>query len=62
MIQSNGRRRHVPHAVLVVLGAFFVALAAAAALVGVLPADAAVREALLSWASDRKSTRLNSSH
>jgi membrane-associated phospholipid phosphatase len=44
-------RRHSPHAVLVVLGAFFLALAAAAALVGVLPADAAVREALLSWAS-----------
>ena len=44
-------RRHYPHAVLVVLGAFFVALAAAAALVGVLPADVAVREALLSWAS-----------
>ena len=44
-------RRHYPHAVLVVLGAFFVALAAAAALVGVLPADLAVREALLGWAS-----------
>lgn len=40
-----------PHAVLVVLGAFFVALAGAVALIGVLPADAAVRETLLAWAS-----------
>jgi membrane-associated phospholipid phosphatase len=40
-----------PRAVLVVLGAFFVALAGAAALVGVLPADTAVREALLAWAT-----------
>jgi undecaprenyl-diphosphatase len=39
------------HAVLVVLGAFFVVLAAAVVLVGVLPADAAVREALLGWAT-----------
>lgn len=40
-----------PHAVAVVLGAFFVALAGAVFFVGVLPADAAVREALLGWAS-----------
>ena len=40
-----------PRAVLVVLGAFFVALGGAVALIGVLPADAAVREALLSWAT-----------
>jgi undecaprenyl-diphosphatase len=40
-----------PRAVLVVLGAFFVALAGAVVLVGVLPADVAVREALLAWAS-----------
>jgi undecaprenyl-diphosphatase len=39
-----------PRSVLVVLGAFFVALGAAVATVGVLPADAAVREALLAWA------------
>src|SRR5262249_29597109 len=38
-----------PRAVLVVLGAFFVALACAVALIGVLPADAAVRETLLGW-------------
>ena len=44
-------RRHYPHAVLVVLGAFFLALAAAAALFGVLPADSGAREALLSWAT-----------
>jgi undecaprenyl-diphosphatase len=37
--------------VLVVLSAFFVALGGAAALIGVLPADAAVREALLEWSS-----------
>src|ERR1700675_2329244 len=35
-----------PRAVLVVLGAFFVALAGAVALIGVLPADTAAREAL----------------
>jgi len=40
-----------PRGVLVVLVAFFVSLAGAAALVGVLPADAAVREALLGWAT-----------
>jgi membrane-associated phospholipid phosphatase len=40
-----------PRAILVVLGAFFVALAGAVLFVGVLPADAAVREALLAWAS-----------
>jgi len=40
-----------PRAVLIVLAAFFVALAGAALLVGVLPADAAVREGLLGWAS-----------
>ena len=40
-----------PRAALTVLGAFFVALAAAVAMVGVLPADAAVREALLGWAT-----------
>jgi membrane-associated phospholipid phosphatase len=40
-----------PRAVLVVLGAFFVALAGAVALIGVLPADAAVRETLLGWAT-----------
>lgn len=40
-----------PRAVLVVLGAFFVALAGAVALIGVLPADAAVRETLLAWAT-----------
>ena len=38
-----------PRAVLVVLGAFFVALAGAVAMIGVLPADAAVRETLLGW-------------
>ena len=38
-----------PRAVLVVFGAFFVALAGAVALIGVLPADAAVRETLLAW-------------
>jgi len=37
--------------ILVVLLAFFVALAGAAALTGVLPADAAVRNAVLGWAS-----------
>ena len=40
-----------PRAALTVLGAFFVALGAAVATIGVLPADAAVREALLGWAS-----------
>ena len=40
-----------PRGVLIVLFAFFVALGSAAALIGVLPADAAVREALLSWAT-----------
>jgi membrane-associated phospholipid phosphatase len=40
-----------PRAILVVLGAFFVALAGAVFFVGVLPADAAVREALIAWAS-----------
>ena len=40
-----------PRAVLVVLGAFFVALAGAVVFLGVLPADAAVREALLAWGS-----------
>ena len=36
-----------PRAALTVLGAFFVALGGAVAMIGVLPADAAVREALL---------------
>jgi membrane-associated phospholipid phosphatase len=40
-----------PRAVLVVLGAFFVALAGAVVFLGVLPADAAVREELLAWGS-----------
>jgi membrane-associated phospholipid phosphatase len=40
-----------PRAALTVLGAFFVALGAAVATIGVLPADAAVREALLGWTS-----------
>jgi membrane-associated phospholipid phosphatase len=40
-----------PRSVLFVTVAFFVALAAAAALAGVLPADAVVREALLDLAS-----------
>ena len=40
-----------PRAALTVLCAFFIALGAAAATIGVLPADAAVREALLSWAT-----------
>jgi len=40
-----------PRALLVVLGAFFVALAAAVVFLGVLPADAAVREGLLAWGS-----------
>ena len=40
-----------PRAVLIVLGAFFVALAGAVVFLGVLPADAAVREGLLTWAS-----------
>jgi membrane-associated phospholipid phosphatase len=40
-----------PRAALTVLGAFFVALGAAVATIGVLPADAAVRETLLGWAS-----------
>ena len=44
-------RRPHPRAVLAVLWAFFVALAAAAALIGVLPADAALRDALLSRAT-----------
>ena len=38
-----------PRAILVVLGTFFVALAAAVALLGVLPADTAVREMLIAW-------------
>ena len=40
-----------PRAALTVLGAFFVALGAAVAMMGVLPADAAVRETLLGWAT-----------
>ena len=40
-----------PRAALTVLCAFFIALGVAAATIGVLPADAAVREALLSWAT-----------
>ena len=40
-----------PRGVLVVLGAFFVALGGAVVLIGVLPADAAVREGLLALAS-----------
>ena len=40
-----------PRAALTVFGAFFVALVAAVATIGVLPADAAVREALLTWAT-----------
>ena len=40
-----------PRAILVVLGAFFVALAGSVALLGVLPADTAVREALLGLAT-----------
>lgn len=40
-----------PRAVLVVLGACFVALTGAVALLGVLPADEAVRETLLGWAT-----------
>lgn len=40
-----------PRAALTVLGAFFVALGAAVAMMGVLPADTAVREALLGWAT-----------
>src|SRR5262245_56798993 len=40
-----------PRAALTVLGAFFVALAAAVTLVGVLPAHEAVRDALLAWAT-----------
>ena len=40
-----------PRAALTVLGAFFVALGGAVAMIGVLPADAAVREALLGWAA-----------
>ena len=40
-----------PRAALTVLGAFFVALGAAVVTIGVLPADAAVREALLGWAT-----------
>jgi undecaprenyl-diphosphatase len=39
------------HAVLVVLGAFFVALAGAVFFLGALPADTVVREALLGWGS-----------
>src|SRR5204862_6358494 len=44
-------RRPEPRAVLVVLGAFFVALSGAVVLFGDLPADAAVREMLVGWAS-----------
>jgi undecaprenyl-diphosphatase len=40
-----------PRAALTVLGACFVALGAAVATLGVLPADTAVREALLAWAT-----------
>ena len=40
-----------PRAALTVLGAFFVALGGAVAMMGVLPADAAVRETLLGWAT-----------
>ena len=40
-----------PRAVVVVLGAFFVALAGAVFFVGVLPADTTVRDALLGWES-----------
>jgi undecaprenyl-diphosphatase len=40
-----------PRAALIVLCAFFVALVTAVALVEVLPADAAVRDMLLDWAS-----------
>jgi undecaprenyl-diphosphatase len=40
-----------PRALLIVLCAFFAALASAVAMVGVLPADAAVRETLLGWAT-----------
>lgn len=40
-----------PGAALIVLGAFFVALGSAVALIGVLPADAAIRDALLEWAN-----------
>ena len=40
-----------PRAVLVVLVAFFVALAGAVVFLGALPADAAVREGLLTWTS-----------
>ncbi len=40
-----------PRAALTVLGAFFVALGGAVVMMGVLPADAAVREALLEWAT-----------
>ena len=47
---SRMRQLH-PRAALTLLGAFFVALGGAAAFVGVLPADAAVRDALLSWAT-----------
>lgn len=41
-----------PHGILLVSGACFVALAFTALLIGVLPADVAVREALLKIASD----------
>jgi undecaprenyl-diphosphatase len=44
-------RPPAPRAVLILLVAFFVALAGAVALVGVLPADTAVRDALLGWAT-----------
>ena len=40
-----------PRSALTVFAAFFVALGAAVATIGVLPADAAVREALLAWAT-----------
>src|SRR5712692_3519783 len=40
-----------PRGALTVLGAFFILLAAAVATIGVLPADAAVRGALLGWAT-----------
>jgi membrane-associated phospholipid phosphatase len=40
-----------PRAVLIVLWAFFVALGGAVAFIGILPADAAVREALLGGAT-----------
>jgi len=40
-----------PRGIVIVFGAFFLALAGAVMFTGVLPADAAVREGLLAWAS-----------